>query len=295
MILDGRAVQSFILDSGIGFERIKEQPILKEGRVLGWHSYCFSDSNYPISGGTHPRREIARRIAIAEALERVVVEKLSRDQSLKDRFLLDEFPSSSGFAAGFDDVTTKNRAICEGVERWAWSQWVDYEKGLIEENPLSVSMDPLSQYFMSQFDDTKFFSKDLTVSVSGRPFRFKFYVVIGLKGDGVFPGSRVTSGKLMGWDHGILEAWRNLNNFEVSQKNSNEEAKNWLSERVKYYGRNGKKALERISQIQNQSWPEGQIRLLSAVPLELQNVHVWRCLLRDFLPWQTGDETRFVI
>ena len=55
MILDGRAVQSFILDSGIGFERIKEKPILKEGRVLGWHSYCFSDSNYPISGGTHPR------------------------------------------------------------------------------------------------------------------------------------------------------------------------------------------------------------------------------------------------
>jgi hypothetical protein len=53
------------------FGRIEECEIKdQEGKEIGWHSVAFDYSDFPICGGTRPSREEARRVAVAEGLER---------------------------------------------------------------------------------------------------------------------------------------------------------------------------------------------------------------------------------
>src|SRR3990167_4634158 len=104
---------------------LEEAPIVDEkANTIGWHSSVLNLEKNALSSGCAETREVARRIAIAEAIERAMFKRMLASPQAKE-FCLDQIPSSSGFAVGFEKEATAFRSLCEAVERWAWSQWID--------------------------------------------------------------------------------------------------------------------------------------------------------------------------
>ncbi len=186
---------------------------------IGWLSTIKLKSGEPIGGGCSHSRDTARRIAVAETLERVMFEKIFNSE-LKNDFLINEFPSTSGFACGFDESKTLLRAICEAAERWVWSKWID-EHCLIERSRVnSNKMPKIAQHFYDQFDEVHFFYRKFLIEhekVGILPLQIG--ITIGIKDGGVFPGSRVGSLKDDLWTHALLESWRHLHIFNSKKYN----------------------------------------------------------------------------
>ena len=114
------------------FQEIIQQEVKScNGETIGFH--CYSIENHrTFAGGTHSSQETALRISVSESFERSLLNTIKNDQKLRRDFLIEQHPSSSGFAAGFEMHSTYFRALCEGVERWIWSKWID-EQYILEE------------------------------------------------------------------------------------------------------------------------------------------------------------------
>ncbi|MGZ3747366.1 MAG: hypothetical protein ACXVB4_16965 [Pseudobdellovibrionaceae bacterium] len=256
-------------------------------------------NSIPFSGGTAKTIDQARRICAAESIERAFFNKLfSSSAEEKNRFFMNEYPTSCGFAAGFDKKFTVYRAVCEAVERWAWSKWIDNKIGLTQVTP-KLNTD-LSQYFYNQFDKVIFFQVPLSLSEENRPSfigeNFYFSVAIGIKDNGIFPGSRVTTEIDECWEHCLLEAWRHQVIYDNELRLS--EPANIFDKRIQFYGQNGIGAIKKLLEIPPGKFPVAKIRLLEEVASSnldsAHRYHVWRSLCEDFIGWDRGDENRFV-
>lgn len=208
-----------------------EESIFKVGDItIGHQCVLVLKSGYPFAGGTDVNPEIARRICAAEAIERSYVSRLKES---------DPRLTSCGFAAGFEEKPTIFRAVCEAVERWAWSKWIDDAYSLNRANPKYER--PLEVHFASYFSEVFAFSRSIHSDSSLWPTfmdkNLEFYVAIGQVDGGIFPGSRVTTGVDKRWDHPILEAWRHRMIFLNELKKS--EPKNIFDLRIKNFGLNG--------------------------------------------------------
>ncbi len=105
-------------------DRIEITPLTMESKSdLFWHVSVVNQFGITC-GGLSNLREHAIRIGISEYIERFEFSRLL-NTSISSQFLLDKFPSTCGFAAGFNSLKTKKRSIAEAVERWCWSKWVD--------------------------------------------------------------------------------------------------------------------------------------------------------------------------
>ncbi|MDR3559040.1 MAG: hypothetical protein P4L58_01415, partial [Candidatus Pacebacteria bacterium] len=142
------------------FSRIEESEITYGGNSLGWHSTLF-DSSSQIGSGCSQNKDSARRIATSEAIERGVFRELLKKEPKS--FLLDEFPTTSGFAAGFEPAHVKHRAIAEAVERWAWSKWIDQDCLVEAASPGTREIGPLGSFFQGKFDEVLFFKKNFKI------------------------------------------------------------------------------------------------------------------------------------
>lgn len=271
------------------FSRVDVSPIFNpSGVTVGWECHSYLENGKAFSGGTHIDKEVAKRICIAEAIERALFFKIYSN-SVQDDFLLSEYPSTCGFACGFENPRTKARAICEAVERWAWSKWIDSKYKLDE--VVVREMDSLSQTLSSRFKKVRFFHKNLAVN----GLALQVGVVIGETDIGVFAGSRVCSSTETPWPHAIIEAFRNFQNFEYSKKNVESlTAGDFVRRRVLYFGTHRDEALDQIRSASNLVWPDPSIRLLREFKTEINNVFLWRCLLNDWIGWHVGDDKRFV-
>ncbi len=272
-----------------------ETPVLNEAKVVvGWHSYVFGGDAVSFAGGTHRNREVARRIALAEALERISLRPLIADKV--NQYGFDLYPSSSGCAGGFSREKTKFRATCEGLERWAWSQWID--KGYRIE-PTVVrppeQFGPLALHLAESFDEVFLFSKKFAaVELDGEALDLEFKAVLGVKGQGIFPGSRVTSHDDDGWTHGLIEAHRHLDLFN-RLKDTKMPDSDWYINRVRYFGNNAEGALRTVAGANNLDWPvPGKIIDLELPTVVPKKFYLHRCLFGDFKAWNRGDNTRFV-
>lgn len=193
------------------FSHFQEHAIGESNKnVVGYQSSLITSQNRPFAGGTAAILNHARRICAAEAIERVSFLKALKTPTENKRLLLNEYPTTCGFAAGFEENSTVFRAVCEAVERWAWTKWIDESKGIKRVYPKIEK--PLSSYFLDQFDEVFFFQSELAILADGLPLfipkNLTWTVAIGKKGNGIFPGSRVTTNKDELWEHPLLEAWR---------------------------------------------------------------------------------------
>lgn len=273
------------------FSHFEEAPVLVNGQEVGWHCHSIMKDGKTLAGGTHPDRETAMRIAVAELLERSVVKTLPKDE----RFLLDEFPTTCGFAAGFERNTTRFRAVCEALERWAWSQWID-KKYRVERSSGPTSMTPLMEHLAGVFDQVLYFQREIVVpdaDFGGRVLRWG--VCLGVTGSGIYPGSRVTSSTDDLWLHPLVEAWRHRKIHEVRMNgNMDPESMDFVIKRIVHFGTHSEEALTQIESATQMDWPPPRLRLLREVDLGNSDFFVWRALAHDFLGWHEGSHERFV-
>jgi hypothetical protein len=242
-----------------------------------------------LASGTNSNWETARQIAIAETLERIAVQSLTGQEAI--RVGLVKVPSTSGFAAGFAEDSTKLRALSEGLERWIWSQWID--RGyVIEEQPTeSIQLSPLAEILARDFDRVRFYKKNFYLP--GINTHFQFGATLAIRGAGVFAGSRVTLAGQDIWTHGLVEAHRNLSNFKILSAESLKED-DWFMRRVTYFGMNAQRAWDTIAKTKKTDWPAPRLEIFSSVPISENLFCLWRCLFSDFIPWHEGPVDRFV-
>lgn len=265
-----------------------------EKDVHGFQCNVNTTEKSILAGGSSKDKETAIRIAIAEAFERSLVKSIINNEVLSSQFLLDHFPSSSGFAAGFNDYQTKFRSICEGFERWAWSKWIDDGFNIPLVNPDKDKISSLGKFLLKSFNETYWFGKEfeLTIPDSGS---IKLYLIIflGCNNNGIFPGSRVTSLRDDLFEHPVIEAHRNFINYEM---NSSEliDHRDIIQKRIIFFGKNKALAFKQIDEANKENWPTPEIRLLKNFPTEHPQLFLYRCLMKDFIGWHEGDVTRFV-
>jgi hypothetical protein len=280
--------------------------IVNESKVtVGWDCYFIDKSGRAIAGGTAKDVETAKRIAVAECFERAIFPRLFDDRAVVLNLLLNESPSTSGFAAGFDRRSTAYRSACEAVERWAWSKWIDDGFALPEVRVLP-GMTPLARHFLRRFDSHRCFQKTLDVSFDFEfPRKITFSVFLGIKGDGVFPGSRVTVNSDESWEHGVVEAVRNLKNFELGLGADGDgigrgaverdgESESIIGRRILFFGKNLGVAEKQISLATRGDWPRPVMRIHREVATGIPELFLYRSLCADFVHWHLGDVSRFV-
>lgn len=271
---------------------IDQQPICdSEGRIVGWNCYFMNQQDQAIAGGTASHIDLAKRIAVAECYERALFKRLISNPDACIELLLNESPSTSGFAAGFERKGAGFRSICEAVERWAWSKWID--EGYVMPKVTASMLSPLSIFLQSFFESTAFFQVPLKVGVPFPIQELTFSVFLGFKGDGVFAGSRVTGKSDDCWQHAIIESYRNLKNFGISDRKKID-SENLIGRRAYYFGSHANEALMQISRANKDLWPVATLRLHKEIPTGLDGVYLYRSMCNDFQHWHLGDEKRFV-
>lgn len=266
------------------FDFLAKTEITDNGRLVGYHVNLHSNKGL-VGGGTATTLEEATQIAVAESLERRTFIKLNQ---LENKFLTKEFPTSCGFAAGFDLNSTKMRSICEAVERWAWEQWIDKNCKLeMVEEPLVA---PLARHFLGVFDSHIFLEKRLALRHEEKMYPLKLGVFLGVKDDGVFPGSRVIVEGDDLWTHSITEGFRHLQLYKDCKISISE--MDIIDLRINYFGRNKEKVFEIIKKSQDVTWRSPELMLCSKVHGD--DFYVFRSLCKDFWGWQNGSVERFI-
>lgn len=274
-------------------EFIQQEILDNNGNIVGSRCYGINKSGDSFSGGTAASKDTALRVAIAEAFERSLFYRVLDDEKLKQDFDLVNYPSTSGFAAGFDDKPTRFRAICEGLERWAWSKWID-EHFKIEEDKTQKKLSNLTSHLLNDFIDNRWFRKELEVEISPKEkIKLSLVIFLGLTDNGVFPGSRVSTKSDDLYEHPVIEAHRNLINFKLNNEDTASTG-DIIEQRTMYFGQNKKLALEQIETASKNTWPLPKLSLLKNFETNIPEVFLYRCLFKDFIGWHTGTKERFV-
>jgi hypothetical protein len=150
----------------------------------------------------------------------------------------------------------------------------------------------ISKSLLKKFDSVKFLKVSFQNStISDFPDDYSFYVILGLKDQGVFPGSRIDTCDQLGWEHCAIEAWRHLLIFK-SYKNTESEL-SFPFNRIIYFGSNGIPDNLNIKK-DRKLWPKPVLQLCKPVPTLCENVFVWRSLLENYIGWDKGSHARFV-
>lgn len=277
------------------FQEFVTQEICDEqGNVLGTKCFGVEKDSNVFAGGTALQKDIAIRIAIAEAFERSYLSVIYNNPDLINEFDLTNFPSSSGFAVGFDERSTRFRAICEGLERWVWSKWIDEHFIISPEEPRLSSLSPLTIHLLKSFDKTYWFKKEFALNISPtEKLNLTIVIFLGCNKNGIFPGSRVsTSGDDL-YQHPVIEAHRNLSNALLDQKTP-QVAQDIIQERTLFFAHNKALALVQVSKAINADWPMPELHLLKKFDTDSSEVFMYRCLLQNFIGWHLGSVERFV-
>lgn len=270
---------------------LENAPLVVDGRKIGWHSAFILNGGRAIGGGCGRTLDQSQRIAVSEVIERGVFHQICDE--MPEEFMLKDFPSSCGFAAGFDDERTKYRAVAEAVERWALSQWIDYGYLLKPVKSSDAGISELAGFFQRQFDEVLYFHKELRINCENRFMTLRFGVCVGLRDGGAFPGARVCSVDESPWEHCLIEAWRHtlIAKESIDRDSSNRKYR----ERVIYFGSNSKAALNAIQSAKRQDqWPEPRLMLLKKAPNAPIGSFVWRALCSNYIGWHLGGANRFV-
>jgi ribosomal protein S12 methylthiotransferase accessory factor YcaO len=260
------------------------------GNVVGWHSNVLVRDGRIQGSGTHQDRAISRTVAISEAIERRVVEKL-RSSGNAEQLLLDEYPTTCGFAVGFNRDATRGRALCEAIERWIRSKWIDYHFGIpeINESEFSAKMSPLGIHLRQAFTKMRFFQTTNTMVIDGQNVTFFSAIVVGFEKNGAFVGSRTSLSPDNLWTHAIVEAWRHLIIHERSPERDRPDLKS-----IFHFGEHQGEALKQIEAANQSPIPAPTLRILREIDTQAEGLFCFRALCRDFRGWHGDDYWRFV-
>lgn len=274
------------------FARIEEAYIDFEGERIGWHSTCFGNESVALGSGYSSVRDEARRIAIAETLERAFFKRIVFSPESSE-FLIPEYPTSCGFAAGFHWGSTQFRSLCEAVERWALEQWIDEDCPFDEIRKGDLRLSVLAEFFAASFCDLLFYRKELSVDYDGKLVPLVCGVVVGLTESGAYIGARVSSSEDDIWTHPLIEAWRHKKIFEKVQ-DTPPDALSEVRRKIQFFGRNRDVALAQVANTKHGTWAIPKVRLKKEYKTGIPGIFVWRHLIDGFKGWQLGPLERFL-
>ncbi|MGE5085446.1 MAG: hypothetical protein ACM3MG_04040 [Bacillota bacterium] len=257
-----------------------------------WHCSLLNEDGFPVSGGFGQSREYARKVAVAEFLERMNYEQIKRTSEDPNDWGLDKISTACGFAVGFHRENTIIRSITEAHERWVMSKWID-EDYLIEEiapNDLDGSLDKVSRYFASHFDKVLYFKKDLVVPIGGNWMTIEVGQTMGLKDGGIFPGSSAqkTGGNI--WQHSLLESFRHL----LAIKNNPLRGDLFPDNKVHFFAKNAQMALAQIYRPKKCNWPIPHIGFHRCDQIADGNYFLARTIVEGWTSWNLGPIDRFL-
>lgn len=271
----------FIFEESLVFKNIQDE---------FWQSTLIQGDIVYSSGLANDRLN-ARKIATSEYLERVYYRNLatSSNESTKREWGLDIIPTACGFAAGFNRSKTVYRSLTESIERWVMSKWID-EKYFIEAiSPNSLSnLDPLSKSLASYFDSVLFFKKDVVINFNNNHFIIPVGQTMGLKGNGIYPGSSAqnTGGSL--WQHALIESFRH---YLLVQ--NNKPIDKFPDNKIRFFSKNASLALEQISQAYKIDWPLPEVVIHKSVTIN-DDYFIARTILGGWQSWDQGPIERFL-
>lgn len=273
-----------------GFEAVELAPLLWEKEIVGWEAILIDRDKNVLGGAISDSKEKCIQIAYAETLERYFVKNLNiRDQQ---RFLTDLYPTSCGFAFGFEEKGTYNRAFNEALERWVWSKWIDEHFLLAKRDGATIKHTSLASYFVDAFDEVLFFSREFDLDHLGGGRR-QIGITIGLFENGAFAGSKVSMIGEDVWTHALSESFRHKNLY-LKIRDHHKSDEGVVKNRLIYFGAHQKEAIDQIDKMALEEWPRPEILLQKRVELPFESLFLYRILFENFMSWHLGEEKRFV-
>lgn len=272
------------------FFAIEEAPLLQNGETVAWESVFLNKHRDVIGGAVATDRALCRQIGLAETLERLLVSQLRKKGDQDKSLMLSLFPTSCGFALGFEPAGARRRSLFEGLERWVWSQWIDSGFRLDSVSVDSRHLSPMAQYYRSLFDEVLFFRKSFEFPyLNDGPVQIG--ITIGLKKQGAFAGSRVDVKDADVWSHALSESGRHFLRFQKLKKDSKFDL---VDARLAYFGAHAESALAQIRSARKDDWPTPKTLISKEVERLPQGISLYRSLFQDYIGWHEGNADRFV-
>lgn len=267
------------------FKEFQESSLILEGKEAAYHNSLILKDNSCLGTGFSLDKAMARQIALSEAIERRVVSNLYKSPTAKS-YLLDEYPSTCGFAIGLGKESTIERAKAEAVERWLRSKWIDdgYRLDQFKVSPESLS--PVEAWFVEQFQDVLYFTHSCYLDDDVEQAAHSV-IVVGLTDCGAFVGSKTMMNKKVPLLPALVEAWRHLR-ISTSTLDTNE------SKVIHHYSQHKDSALAQIEKAVHENMPSPALRLLKRVEIPIEGFIGYRALCKDFIGWHGANLDRFV-
>lgn len=266
-----------------------EEFFIESNGCYYWHS-LLKQNDYPISAGFGKNKELSRRIAYSEYLERINFYEISKSDHLRKIWNIDQFPTACGFAHGFDRIETQKIALKEAIERWALSQWIDNSMQIEEIDENKIILSDVSQWFKMQFLDIKLFKKEFIVKINDCFVKIYIGISICMTSKGIFPGSSSSYlDKIDLWDHAFLESYRHF----LSVKN-NSDLTYFPYNKMKFFSMNKNIALKQIENSINNNWKIPRVKFEKTIRLENTNSYLSRFIINDWNCWSQGPLERFL-
>jgi hypothetical protein len=258
-----------------------------------WQSTVVDKDRFPLASGMANNREQARRIACAEFIERTTYFDLKKeDFATITKWGLDVHPTACGFAAGFDSTNVAHRSICEALERWVMSLWIDdhYYIEKLNEAKINDSVDPFSRFLVSHFDRIEYYLKTVIVPFDSMFLQIQVGQTLGIKGKGVFPGSSAQIGDGNIWQHALLESYRHL----MAVKNNPIQGNQFPENRVRYFAENAETAFKAVNRAHKKDWPLPAVSVHQLMQVSGENIFVARTIFNGWKSWSEGPLDRFL-
>jgi ribosomal protein S12 methylthiotransferase accessory factor YcaO len=268
-------------------KEIQESPFVIDGREMAFQSSVILNNGYCIGSGFSQNIITARKIALSEAIERKAFFNIYKSK-LKSEYLVDEFPTTCGFAVGTTLKSARDRALAEAVERWLRSKWIDEGFALIELPLNPQGLNSVEKHFISCFEKVRLFVHSCEIDVYGILEVVNSVIVVGLTPEGAFVGSKSTLNDNAPLLSALVEAWRHLRLSESTTQKDPELAV------IKYFAKNKDAALSQISMAQKQGLLNPVLRLLKKVDIPIKDIYCFRAICKDFRGWHGDEITRFV-
>ncbi len=270
---------------------IQEYNLLEQVGHSYWHSNILRNGE-PVAGGFGPTKNESRKIAYAEYLERTSFLKIKNSAvEVRKSWGMDLISTGCGFAAGFDLRNTILRSIGEALERWTLSKWIDedYKLNQLTKIETMPNLDPVSKWFVEQFEDVIFFEKSLAIGYGNQFYRYQIGVSVAVCKTGVFIGSssQVNDGSV--WQHALLESYRHF----LMNKNS-KPTNLFPDNKVRFFATNKDVAFSQIFKEKIHKWQDPQISFHRNEHFKDQDFFLSRTIINGWRPWNLGPIERFL-
>ncbi len=251
----------------------------------GYHVNCVDSKSEATGSGFDFSKEMAKQKAFCELNERSLYFQLLQQDDLKATWGFDVDSSVSGFAAGLTAEKTAFRSLCEGLERWTLSHWID--NGFALRKIPAPEDRPVVRHTQESFERVDFQTTEVPLVIDQKIMKIHVSVALAWKGGGVFVGYGTKSSQDESLEHACVESLRNWLIFKNQKKRSR-----FPYNRIEYFAHHAEAAVAAIGGKREVAWPVPTIRLFRNE--KFGDICLARTIFEGWIPWQNGPVERFL-